>query len=43
MKKEYQKPEIELISLRIPERIATNIEMDGDVDGELGLESSIFN
>ena len=45
MKKAYQKPEIELISLLVPERIAveyTGDEEFGD-DGELGLESSIFN
>lgn len=48
MKKEYQKPEIELISLLVPERIAFG--EDGPVTDEFGniifpeldLESSIF-
>ena len=47
MKKKYQKPEVELISLLVPEHIAVVIDPVGDAefddDGELGLESSIFN
>lgn len=39
MKKEYQKPEVTMISLRAQERIMAEDEM---VDGETGLESSIF-
>ena len=38
--KEYQKPEIEFITLVAQERITTDGE--GPVDGEIGLESSIF-
>ena len=37
MKKEYQKPEAELISLVSEEAITDDV-----VDGEMGLESSIF-
>lgn len=41
MKKEYLKPEVEKISLVTEEKITTE---GGDdlVDGEMGLESSIF-
>lgn len=45
MKKTYQKPEIELISLLVPERIAFGEEVNDDqeiLDGEMGIESSIF-
>lgn len=38
--KEYQKPEFELITLVAQERITT--DDNGPVDGEIGLESSIF-
>lgn len=38
MKKEYEKPEVEEISL-VTEEAITN---DDWVDGEMGLESSIF-
>jgi len=40
MKKEYLKPEVELVSLVIEEAITT--EGDDVVDGEVGVESSIF-
>ena len=47
MKKKYQKPEVELISLLVPEHIAITFDFARDAefddDGELGLESSIFN
>lgn len=39
MKKEYEKPEVELISLVTEEGIASD---DDVIDGEMGLESSIF-
>ncbi len=39
MKKEYEKPEVIIVSLDIQERIADG---DGFIDGEIGLESSIF-
>ncbi len=39
MKKEYEKPEVEKVSLIIEEAIAND---DDWVDGEIGLESSIF-
>ena len=49
MKKEYQKPEIELISLLVPERIAfdgseepVTDEFGNIIFPELDLESSIF-
>ena len=45
MKKTYQKPEIELISLLVPERIAFGEEIDNEedlFDGEMGIESSVF-
>lgn len=42
MKKKYQKPELELVSFDIPETIATGETGDDYVDGEMGLESSIF-
>ena len=38
MEKEYQKPEVEVISLVVEEPIAS----DDFIDGEMGLESSIF-
>ena len=38
VKKEYQKPEVIVILLNTQEEIVT----DDYVDGELGLESSIF-
>ncbi len=37
--KDYQKPEVELISLQAQEEITSDDEL---IDGELGLESSIF-
>lgn len=40
MEKEYQKPEVEVISLISEEPIAD--DSDDYVDGEMGLESSIF-
>lgn len=40
MKKEYQKPEVNMISLSAQERIAEGDEL---IDGEVGLESSIFD
>ena len=39
MKKDYQKPEVELISLQPQEEITNGDEL---IDGEQGLESSIF-
>lgn len=39
MKREYEKPEVEVISLTTQEDITTG---DDFVDGEMGLESSIF-
>ena len=39
MKKEYMKPEVEVVSLVIEETITTS---DDFVDGEMGEESSIF-
>lgn len=39
--KEYQKPEVELISLIAEEAITSNLE-GGNVDGEEGIESSIW-
>ena len=39
MKKEYQRPEVEMLSLITEEKITTG---DDVIDGELGLESSIF-
>ena len=39
MKKEYLKPEVEVISLMPKEEIASG---DDFVDGETGLESSVF-
>ena len=41
MKKEYIKPEVELVSLMATESITDNEE--GLLDGELGLESSEFD
>ena len=41
MKKDYQKPEVELISLTAKEQIALETG-DDFVDGEMGTESSIF-
>ena len=42
--KDYQKPEFELITLVAQERITTDDDNPGNgpIDGELGLESSIF-
>lgn len=41
MKKDYQKPEVELISLQAQEAITD--DYDGTiVDGSMGLEDSIF-
>jgi len=37
MKKIYEKPEVEMISLVTEEKIANDV-----IDGEMGLESSIF-
>ena len=37
--KDYQKPEVVIISLQAQEEITTGDEL---IDGELGLESSIF-
>lgn len=42
MKKEYQKPEVAYISLLAEEEITTSVVSDDIVDGEMGLESSIF-
>ena len=46
MKKAYEKPEVKMISLLIPEKIATfgdDILEDGEyIDGETAVESSIF-
>ena len=39
--KDYLKPEVEFISLKAQEAI-TDDEGDDLIDGELGLESSIF-
>ena len=39
MKKEYVKPEVEVISLIAEEAITND---DGLLDGEMGTESSIF-
>lgn len=39
MKKDYQKPEVEFVSLVAQEEITT----DDYVEGEMGLESSIFD
>ncbi len=39
MKKEYEKPELIEVSLVTEEDITTNTDW---VDGEMGLESSIF-
>ena len=47
MKKAYEKPEVKMISLLIPEKIATfgdvDIDAEGEfVDGDTAVESSIF-
>ncbi len=39
MKREYEKPEVEVISLVTQEEITGGDDL---VDGEMGLESSIF-
>ncbi len=39
MKKEYEKPEVEEVTLVTEEAVTAN---DDWVDGEMGLESSIF-
>ena len=39
MKKDYQKPEVEMISLVTTEKVTGD---DDYVDGEMGLESSIW-
>ena len=38
--KEYLKPEVEIISLQAQEEITTGDDL---LDGDLGLESSIFD
>ena len=40
--KEYQKPELELITLIAQEKITTEETGEGLIDGEMGIESSIF-
>jgi len=44
MRREYQKPEMEFISLITEEKITNDTMLTGDdyVDGETGIESSIF-
>ena len=46
MRKEYQKPMVEMVSLITEEKITSDSDAaltSGDVvDGEMGLESSIF-
>lgn len=43
MKKEYQKPEVEFVSLVAWEAIATDLtDFDDVIDGETGFESSEF-
>lgn len=42
MKKLYQKPDIEYVSLQAEEEIATTTRKDDTVDGDMDLESSIF-
>ena len=39
MKKEYLKPDVEVISLMPKEEIASNDDL---IDGEPGVESSVF-
>jgi len=39
MKKEYMKPDVEIVSLRVEEAITTE---DDWVDGEIGVESTDF-
>jgi len=39
MKKEYQKPEVDVVSLVAQEAITDDLILDG----EIGLESSIFD
>ena len=41
MKKEYQKPEADFVSL-VTEEILTNLIQEDFVDGEMGTASSIF-
>lgn len=41
MKKDYQKPEVELISLISKEQIAVN-SIDVGIEGEMGTSDSIF-
>ena len=40
--KDYMKPEAELIVLMAEETVATQLVDDGFVDGEIGMESSIW-
>ena len=44
MKKEYQKPDVDFVSLIAKEEITSGSYTKNDdwVDGEIGLESSIF-
>lgn len=43
MKNEYQKPEVDFVSLIAKEEITSGSYKNDDwVDGEIGLESSIF-
>ena len=42
MKTLYEKPDAEYVSLVAQEEITTQTYDDDDVDGEMGLESSIF-
>ena len=46
MKKDYQKPEAELISLVAEENIAVSLQSEspefGGIDGQPGFESTIF-
>ena len=40
--KDYMKPEAELIVLMAEETVTTQLIDDGVIDGDLGLESSIW-
>lgn len=40
--KDYQKPDVEYVSLLAEEMIASDLEGGGGLEGEEGLESSIF-
>ena len=43
MNKEYQKPEVEIISLTSMEAVSSNDPEGGIIDGDLGLSDSIFD